>query len=76
MIGELNPGDEVQTVIPSGQSSNTAQHVTTMLRLIGASVGLSYEASQPRPGQCDILQCTSRCRRGSQDVQAIISDLW
>lgn len=44
MIGELNPGDEVQTVIPSGQSSNTAQHVTTMLRLIGASVGLSYEA--------------------------------
>ncbi|WII39690.1 phage portal protein [Paenibacillus thiaminolyticus] len=44
MIGELNPGDEVQTVIPSGQASNTAQHVTTMLRLIGASVGLSYEA--------------------------------
>ncbi|WP_390905328.1 phage portal protein [Paenibacillus melissococcoides] len=30
--------------MPSGQSSNTAQHVTTMLRLIGASVGLSYEA--------------------------------
>ncbi|MEW9106285.1 phage portal protein [Paenibacillus sp.] len=44
MIGELNPGDEVQTVIPSGQSSNASQHVTTMLRLIGASVGLSYEA--------------------------------
>ncbi|MCY7485806.1 phage portal protein [Paenibacillus alvei] len=44
MIGELNPGDEVQTVIPSGQSSNTAQHVQTMLRFIGAGVGLSYEA--------------------------------
>lgn len=43
MIGELNPGDEVQTVIPSGQASNTKEFVTTLIRLIGSGVGLSYE---------------------------------
>lgn len=44
MIGELNAGDEVQTVIPSGQSSDTAAHTKTMVRLIASGVGLSYEA--------------------------------
>lgn len=43
MIGELNPGDEVQTVIPSGQASNTKDFITTLIRLIGSGIGLSYE---------------------------------
>lgn len=44
MIGELNPGDEVQTVIPSGQASNTKDFLATLVRLIAAGLGLSYEA--------------------------------
>jgi len=44
MIGELNPGDEVQTVVPAGQASNSRDFITTMVRLISAGMGLSYEA--------------------------------
>ncbi|RNB72167.1 phage portal protein [Brevibacillus panacihumi] len=43
MIGELNPGDEVQTVIPSGQASNTKEFITTLIRLVASGIGLSYE---------------------------------
>ncbi|MDY7990678.1 phage portal protein [Paenibacillus polymyxa] len=44
MIGELNPGDEVQTVVPSGQASNAKEWITTLVRLTSAGIGLSYEA--------------------------------
>lgn len=44
MIGELNPGDEVQTVIPSGQASNSKEFITTLVRMIAAGIGLSYES--------------------------------
>lgn len=44
MIGELNPGDEVQTVIPTGQASNTREFITQLIRMIAAGIGLSYEA--------------------------------
>lgn len=44
MIGELNPGDEVQTVIPSGQASNAKEFIATLVRMIAAGLGLSYEA--------------------------------
>ncbi|SEP18326.1 phage portal protein, lambda family [Paenibacillus sophorae] len=44
MIGELNPGDEVQTVIPTGQASNTKEFIVTLVRMIAAGLGLSYEA--------------------------------
>lgn len=44
MIGELNPGDEVQTVIPSGQASNSKEFIATLVRMISAGLGLSYEA--------------------------------
>lgn len=43
MIGELNPGDEVQTVIPAGQASNTKDFISTLIRLVGSGIGLSYE---------------------------------
>lgn len=43
MVGELNPGDEVQTVIPSGQASDSKEFITTLVRLIAAGLGLSYE---------------------------------
>lgn len=44
MIGELNPGDEVQAVIPAGQASNSKEFITTLVRLSSAGIGLSYEA--------------------------------
>lgn len=44
MVGELNPGDEVQTVIPTGQASNTRDFLSTLVRMISAGLGLSYEA--------------------------------
>lgn len=44
MIGELNPGDEVQTVIPSGQASNTKEFIATLVRMIASGLGLSYES--------------------------------
>jgi lambda family phage portal protein len=45
MITHLNPGDEVQTVNPSGQSSDTAKMIQTQQRLSGAGQGLSYEST-------------------------------
>lgn len=44
MIQELQPGEDVQTVIPSGQSSNAREFVSTEQRLAGSGQGLSYEA--------------------------------
>lgn len=44
MVGELNPGDEVQTVVPTGQASNAREFITTLIRLTASGVGLSYEA--------------------------------
>ena len=45
MIEELSAGDKVQVVNPSGQASNARDFVTMMLRSIGSSLGLSYEAT-------------------------------
>lgn len=44
MIEELQPGDSVSTVNPSGQSSNAKDFISTQQRLAGAGQGLSYEA--------------------------------
>lgn len=44
MIEELMPGDEAQSVIPSGQASNAKEMLSTFNRFIGAGQGLSYEA--------------------------------
>lgn len=45
MIKELNAGDEIQVVNPSGQSTDAAQFIKLQQRLIGAGQGLSYEAT-------------------------------
>lgn len=44
MIQELQPGDEVQTVNPSGQASNAREFIGVQQRLAGSGQGLSYEA--------------------------------
>lgn len=45
MIRELNAGDEIQVVNPSGQSSDAAGMIKLHQRMIGAGQGLSYEAT-------------------------------
>lgn len=45
MINYLNPGDKVNTVQPSGQSADAAQHIKQQLKLLGSGQGLSYEAT-------------------------------
>lgn len=45
MIKEMNAGDEVQVVNPSGQGSDATSYTKLQQRLIGAGQGISYEAS-------------------------------
>lgn len=45
MIDYLQPGEDIQTVSPSGQASNAKEFITTQQRLAGSGQGLSYEAA-------------------------------
>lgn len=45
MIKELNAGDEVQVVNPTGQSADATSFVKLQQRLVGAGQGISYEAT-------------------------------
>lgn len=44
IIQELQPGDDVQAVVPTGQATNTKEMVSLFNRMIAAGQGLSYEA--------------------------------
>jgi len=44
MIGYLNPGDEIQTVNPSGQATDATSYIKLQQRAIGAGQGISYES--------------------------------
>lgn len=44
MIRELNAGDEVQVVNPSGQATDATAYTKLQQRMIGAGQGISYEA--------------------------------
>lgn len=43
MIQYLNPGDEVQTVIPAGAATDATQFIKQQMRMTGSGQGLSYE---------------------------------
>lgn len=43
MINELQPGESIQAVNPSGQASNAREFITVQQRMAGAGQGLSYE---------------------------------
>lgn len=45
MIRELNAGDDVEVVNPTGQSADATSFTKLQLRLAGAGQGLSYEAT-------------------------------
>lgn len=44
VIQELQPGDDVQAVVPNGQASNAREMVGMLTRFVSAGQGLSYEA--------------------------------
>lgn len=45
MIKELNAGDDIQVVNPTGHATDAAQLIKLFQRLIGSGQGLSYEAT-------------------------------
>ncbi len=45
MIRELNAGDEIQVVNPSGQATDATSYIKLQQRLMGAGQGISYEAT-------------------------------
>lgn len=44
IIQELQPGDDVQAVVPTGQATNTREMVSLFNRMVAAGQGLSYES--------------------------------
>lgn len=71
MIKELNAGDEIQVVNPTGQSTDAAQYIKLQQRLIGAGQGLSYEATSRDMSQSNY----SSARQGIiEDEQTYIED--
>ncbi len=71
MIMEMNPGDDVEVINPTGQATDAASYVKQQQRLIGAGQGLSYEATSR-----DMSQSTySSARQGIiEDEQTYIED--
>ena len=45
MIKELNAGDDIQVVNPTGQGADATSFTKLQQRLVGAGVGISYEAT-------------------------------
>lgn len=71
MIQELNAGDEVQVVNPSGTSTDAAQMIKLHQRMIGAGQGLSYEATSRDMSQSNY----SSARQGNiEDALTYLED--
>lgn len=78
MIMELDAGDEIQVVNPSGQASNAKDMVSILLRAVSSAMGLSYEAISRDMSQSNYSsarQTSSRTgrhtRSGSTTCQSI-----
>lgn len=72
MIKELNAGDEIQVVNPTGQATDAASYIKLQQRLIGAGQGLSYEATSRDMSQSNY----SSARQGIiEDEQTYIEDV-
>ncbi len=72
MIKELNAGDEIQVVNPSGQATDASSYIKLQQRLIGAGQGLSYEATSRDMSQSNY----SSARQGIiEDGQTYIEDI-
>ena len=83
MIKELNAGDEVQVVNPTGQSADAVTFVKMQERMIGAGQGLSYEATSRDMGETNY----SSARQGAiedemtfeeeiEEIKAILDEIY
>ena len=71
MIRELNPGDEIQSVNPSGQATDAQGMIKLHQRMIGAGQGLSYETTSRDMSQSNY----SSARQGAiEDDLTYVSD--
>jgi lambda family phage portal protein len=71
MIKELNAGDDIEVVNPTGQATDAASYVKQQQRLIGAGQGLSYEATSRDMSQSNY----SSARQGIiEDEQTYVED--
>lgn len=43
MIKKLNPGDDVSSVVPTGQAQNAKDYIATIQRMGSSSLGIGYE---------------------------------
>lgn len=70
MIKELNAGDDVEVVNPTGQGQDAASFVKLQQRLVGAGQGISYEATSR-----DMSQSTySSARQGMIEDQMTFNE--
>lgn len=70
MIMDLQPGDDVSAVVPTGQAANAREMTTLYQRLIGAGQGLSYETSSRDMSQVNY----SSARQGLLEDQRTYED--
>lgn len=71
MITRLDPGDDIEVANPAGQASDATGFISTMQRLTGAGMGLSYEATSRDMSQVNY----SSARQGLIEDYGTYSDL-
>ena len=83
MMMELNAGDEVQVVNPTGQATDAASHVRMHQRLIGAGSGLSYEAMSRDVSQTNysssrlaIIEDGETFSEDNESIEAILDEIY
>jgi lambda family phage portal protein len=70
MLMDLQPGDDVTAVVPTGQAANTKELTTLFQRLVGAGQGLSYESTSRDMSEVNY----SSARQGLLEDQRTYSD--
>jgi lambda family phage portal protein len=83
MMMELNAGDEVQVVNPTGQATDAASHVRMHQRLIGSGSGLSYEATSRDVSQTNysssrlaIIEDGETFSEDNESIEAIMDEIY
>jgi lambda family phage portal protein len=83
MMMELNSGDEIQVVNPTGQAMDASSHVRMHQRLIGAGSGLSYEATSRDVSQTNysssrlaIIEDGETFSEDNESIEAIMDEVY
>lgn len=83
MIKELNAGDEVQVVNPTGQAADAVSFIKLNQRLIGAGNGLSYEATSRDMSQSNyssarqgIIEDNETFAEDNESIESIMDEIY